>query len=143
MAEQDWRYKVWKTVQRMESLHKLLVVLNLLVFIRRGKFRSVGERVIGMRVIPQDPSLTRALNFDYMNQVLAWQTLQEVLTSLRPIVVKNVSRARARFLSIISTARQGDGVEEDGGRGSERRWACNLCGSEPANRWEVGSKEEA
>ena len=39
-----------------------------------------------MRLVPLDPSLVRGLNFDYMNQVLAWQTLQDVLSTLRPMV---------------------------------------------------------
>jgi len=49
----------------------------------------VGERFIQMHLEPLDPTLSRGLNFDYMNQVLAWQTLQHVVASLRPIVAYN------------------------------------------------------
>jgi len=55
-----------------------------------GRYRRVGERFIQMHLEPLDPTLSRGLNFDYMNQVLAWQTLQHVLASLRPIVAYNV-----------------------------------------------------
>ena len=43
-----------------------------------------------MLLVPLDPTLSRGLNFDYMNQVLAWQTLQELLSTLRPLVAANV-----------------------------------------------------
>lgn len=74
-----------------------------------------------MRLVALDPTLTRGLNFDYMNQVLAWQTLQDVLTTLRPIVAANApfvtsllahGRARAagtcRWLSSLFASTSGE-----------------------------------
>jgi hypothetical protein len=71
---------------------------------------------MGMQLVPLDPTLSRGLNFDYMNQVLAWQTLQELLTTLRPIVgayahvphaVWHVSRSTLFYVcSSLSRCRQ-------------------------------------
>jgi hypothetical protein len=54
-----------------------------------GRYRGLGERLIGMQLVAHDGTLVRGLNFDYMNQVLAWQTLQDVLSTLRPMVAAN------------------------------------------------------
>jgi hypothetical protein len=56
-----------------------------------------------MLLVPLDPTLSRGLNFDYMNQVLAWQTLQELLTTLRPLVAANVHVPSAVWHACRST----------------------------------------
>ena len=70
---------------------------------RFDRFRALGERLVGMLLVPLDPTLSRGLNFDYMNQVLAWQTLQELLTSLRPLVAANVHMPSAVWHACRST----------------------------------------
>ena len=55
-----------------------------------------------MQLVPLDPTLSRGLNFDYTNQVLAWQTLQDVLSTLRPIVGANAPAFAAAAASIHS-----------------------------------------
>ena len=63
----------------------------------------IGERLVGMLLVPLDPTLSRGLNFDYMNQVLACQTLQEILTTLRPLVAANVHVPSAVWHACRST----------------------------------------
>jgi hypothetical protein len=46
---------------------------------------------MGMELVPLDATVTRGLNLDYMNLVLAFQTIEEVLTSVRPMLAYNAA----------------------------------------------------
>jgi hypothetical protein len=46
---------------------------------------------MGMDLVPLDATVTRGLNLDYMNLVLAFQTIEEVLTSVRPMLAYNAA----------------------------------------------------
>jgi hypothetical protein len=45
-----------------------MLQVNLLLFLRFGGFRTIGERLLRIGLEPQDPTLLRTLNFEYTNQ---------------------------------------------------------------------------
>jgi len=98
----DVRRRVWKAVQWLETVHRCATTLNLLLFLRFGRYRSVGERVLRLRLLPKEPTLSRSLNFDYMNQVLLWNSFQELFETLRPLLVANAHRFTRLLLALPS-----------------------------------------
>lgn len=121
-----------------------------------GRYRGLGERLIGMQLVAHDGTLIRGLNFDYMNQVLAWQTLQDVLSTLRPMVAANapavaslVAHGRAAVLETwrsLAASLRGATTDDEAQAPGPRAGAydeqplqgqgqqnCGLCGAAPIN----------
>ena len=42
---------IWTTMRRLETLFRLAWLINLLVFLRHGKYASVVDRLVGMRMV--------------------------------------------------------------------------------------------
>lgn len=75
----------------------MLSFANLLAFLKQGRYRSLWERALRMRLVLERPELVRLLNFEHMNRELVWHELSEALMFLVPLVDFSAARrARAR-----------------------------------------------
>ena len=57
----------------MNMVINILEFLNYAVFILHGRYRSLLQRVLGIRMEFKDPDNKRILNFSLMNRVLVWK----------------------------------------------------------------------
>jgi peroxin-2 len=58
--------------------------VNYAVFILRGEFRTLTQRVLGMAMRFIDPENKRILNFSLMNRMLVWQVYELFLKTVLP-----------------------------------------------------------
>lgn len=58
--------------------------INYAVFILRGKYRTLTQRLLGIRMKFVDPTNKRVLNFSLMNRMLVWQIYELFLKTVLP-----------------------------------------------------------
>lgn len=69
---ESWQRRAWKTLTNIETTYKFLTVLNFLVFLVDGKYRSLIDRLLGLRLVYIHPNTARAVSFEWMNRQLVW-----------------------------------------------------------------------
>ncbi|KAJ3362562.1 peroxisome assembly protein (Peroxin-2) [Kappamyces sp. JEL0680] len=61
-------FKVWKWVQKIELVWKTLSWVNFLVFLSRGKYRNLQERIFGFQLVHERRDMSRLISFEFMNR---------------------------------------------------------------------------
>ena len=139
--------RVWRGMKTAEMVYRAASLLNFLVFIKTGRYRSILERVLGARLVYAKPSAARAISYEYLNRQLVWAEVSEVLLFMLPLVnVAAVKRAVASVLPRLpafpfspeSNRSSAGGNQQDrgGGRnltigGGARKIVeeCGICGT--------------
>ncbi|KOS18985.1 Peroxisomal biogenesis factor 2 [Escovopsis weberi] len=124
LAEQN---EGWDPSPRIQSLsritaslttvHSTAACLSFLVFLFRGRYRTILDRLLRMRLAPPTSQLSREVSFEYLNRQLVWHAFTEFLLFVLPLIGINrwrrwLSRAWRKACDIVSTttaAADGDG----------------------------------
>eukprot|EP00743_Colponemidia_sp_Colp-15_P007266 GILK01007847.1.p1 GENE.GILK01007847.1~~GILK01007847.1.p1 ORF type:complete len:354 (+),score=46.55 GILK01007847.1:94-1062(+) len=120
--ETDTRRKVWVWVQRIETVFKTVALINFLSFLLDGKYRSIVDRLLGMRLVYNKPSMTRRISFEYMNRMMVWHGFAELLLFLVPLV--DLDRIKSRLTSWLTPNRAKTQSMSD---------MCMICSAQPIN----------
>lgn len=75
-----------RIVHLLEISYRLICVLNFFVFLYDGRYRSVVDRMLGMRVVYARPFMTRNISFDFLSRELVWSGFLELLLFLVQVV---------------------------------------------------------
>ena len=58
-----------------ENVYSASSLVNLMMFLRFGQYRSLPERLLGARLVYTEPNMSRIVSFEYLNRQLVWQEL--------------------------------------------------------------------
>ncbi|KAK0630008.1 Pex12 amino terminal region-domain-containing protein, partial [Bombardia bombarda] len=106
-------------VQRLSRLsstistaHAAAGFLSFLVFLLHGRYRTLLDRILRMRLAPPTSQVSREVSFEYLNRQLVWHAFTEFLLFVLPLVGINrwrrwLSRTWRKTKQIMST----DGAE--------------------------------
>ncbi|XP_078431829.1 pex2/Pex12 N-terminal domain-containing protein / zinc finger (C3HC4-type RING finger) family protein isoform X2 [Wolffia australiana] len=112
--------RVWLLTQRVEGFYRAAALVNLLVFLFTGRYRSIIERVLRARLVYGSPHMNRAVSFEYMNRQLVWNEFSEMLLLLLPLLnSSSVKRLLLPFAKDKSSSSSGDDI------------ACPICQLNP------------
>ncbi|KAF1942395.1 peroxisomal biogenesis factor 2 [Clathrospora elynae] len=78
------------------SAHDVFGLASFLVFLVDGRYRTITDRLLRLRLTPTSHSISREVSFEYLNRQLVWHAFTEFLLFLLPLV--GISRWR-RILS--------------------------------------------
>jgi len=84
--ESDWHRRVYVLFRRLEHMYQACNILNFLCFLRWGRYRTLLERVLLLRLVYVRSRVARQVSFEFMNQQLAWQSLSEFMLFLLPLI---------------------------------------------------------
>ncbi|KAK4627231.1 Peroxisomal biogenesis factor 2 [Fulvia fulva] len=70
--------------------------LSFLVFLYNGRYRTLTDRILRLRLVPSSNQTSREVSFEFLNRQLVWHAFTEFLLFLLPLV--GISRWR-RWLS--------------------------------------------
>jgi peroxin-2 len=91
------------TVQRLSRLtswasttHSIAAFASFLVFLVNGRYRTLTDRLLRLRLTSPTSQVSREVSFEYLNRQLVWHAFTEFLLFLLPLV--GISRWR-RWLS--------------------------------------------
>ncbi|CAM0137000.1 peroxisome assembly protein (Peroxin-2) [Umbelopsis sp. WA50703] len=86
LDENDYRKKIYEFLQRTEKYWQALSLVNFLVFLYNGKFRTLIDRILSMRLVYAKKSLNRQVSFEFLNRQLVWHAFTEFLLFLMPLI---------------------------------------------------------
>jgi peroxin-2 len=114
------------------TVHSTAAFASFLVFLVNGRYRTLLDRILRLRLAPPTSQVSREVSFEYLNRQLVWHAFTEFLLFVLPLV--GISRWR-RWLARLwkktkSVVRSGGEGEEDAKSGEfsflpER--TCAIC----------------
>lgn len=72
LDESDVRNKVYRVLQTGEKYWKAFSLINFLVFLWNGKYRTLIDRVLAMRLVYSKKSMNRQVSFEFLNRQMVW-----------------------------------------------------------------------
>ncbi|CBF74795.1 hypothetical protein AN4056.2 [Aspergillus nidulans FGSC A4] len=118
----------------LSTTHSIAAFFSFLIFLVDGRYRTLIDRLLRMRLTPPSAQASREVSFEYLNRQLVWHAFTEFLLFLLPLVGISrwrrwVSRAWRKAMSAIrSTSVDEDEVSEKQGELAflpER--SCAIC----------------
>ncbi|KAI1109386.1 Pex12 amino terminal region-domain-containing protein [Nemania sp. NC0429] len=91
-----WVRRLSGLTTRITTLHSMAAFVSFLVFLLQGRYRTILDRVLRMRLAPPTSQVTREVSFEYLNRQLVWHAFTEFLLFVLPLV--GINRWR-RWLS--------------------------------------------
>lgn len=74
------------------TVHSTLAFASFLVFLINGRYRTMLDRVLRLRLAPPTSQVSREISFEYLNRQLVWHAFTEFLLFVLPLV--GISRWR-------------------------------------------------
>lgn len=108
----------WMT-DMVSSAHSIAAFISFLVFLVNGRYRTLIDRILRIRLTPPTSQASREVSFEYLNRQLVWHAFTEFLLFLLPLV--GISRWR-RWLS--------------------RAWRKTVSALKPSDEDEVDARAE-
>lgn len=115
------------------SVHSVAAFASFLIFLVNGRYRTLVDRILRIRLTPPSAQASREVSFEYLNRQLVWHAFTEFLLFLLPLVGISrwrrwVSRAWRKTVNALKSS--GEEEESTGKQGElahlpER--TCAIC----------------
>lgn len=124
--------KLANLTDKLTSIHAAAALVSFLVFLRHGRYRTILDRLLRMRLAPATDQVNRIVSLEYLNRQLVWHAFTEFLLFLLPLVGINrwrrwLSRTWRKTKDLVSTS----GTEDDGEKKGEYAFlperTCAIC----------------
>ncbi|KAF2119534.1 peroxisomal biogenesis factor 2 [Lophiotrema nucula] len=122
------------------SVHDVASLTSFMIFLVNGRYRTLADRILRLRLTPTSHSASREVSFEYLNRQLVWHAFTEFLLFLLPLV--GISRWRrilsrtwrklkAGTLSLLGRSPSKDGDDEENAKAGELGFlperTCAIC----------------
>lgn len=127
-----------RLLSRISSListtHSAAAFASFLIFLVNGRYRTLLDRILRLRLAPPSSQVSREVSFEYLNRQLVWHAFTEFLLFLLPLVGISrwrrwLARAWRKTKSVIK--RQETGDDEGSKNGRELAFlperTCAIC----------------
>lgn len=124
--------KLTKLSSAISNIHSTAALVSFLVFLVNGRYRTLLDRILRLRLAPPTSQVSREVSFEYLNRQLVWHAFTEFLLFVLPLV--GISRWR-RWLSRAwrktKSIMQSGSAEEDETKSGELSFlperTCAIC----------------
>ncbi|KAG2349044.1 hypothetical protein BDR05DRAFT_956420 [Suillus weaverae] len=101
----DTRRRAWAALTSLETAHSAFSLLNFVAFLWNGRYRTIVDRFLVMRLEPSQALLKRDVSYEFMNRQMVWHAFTEFLLFLLPLInPRSVARRlTSTFSSIFPT----------------------------------------
>lgn len=106
--------KLTRLTSVAENVHAAAAFMSFLVFLLHGRYRTLLDRILRMRLAPPTSQVSREVSFEYLNRQLVWHAFTEFLLFVLPLIGINKWR---RWLN--RTWKKTRGAITSGGAGDE------------------------
>ena len=117
----------------VSTTHSIAAFVSFLVFLVNGRYRTLVDRILRMRLTPPSSQASREVSFEYLNRQLVWHAFTEFLLFLLPLVGigrwrRWVSRAwRKATAALKSGGEEDEQVEKQGELAFLPERTCAIC----------------
>ena len=119
------------------DLLKLAELLNFVIFLTDGKFRSLSHRLLSIACTHSSAAaLFSPVNYDFMSREMLWYTFAEFLSFLLPLV--NPVKVKNFVSRLIGQKSPGISLISPGIRCKSDLLTCAVCLQSPVNAREIG-----
>lgn len=70
----------------LSTMHSAAAGLSFLVFLLNGRYRTLLDRLLRMRLAPPTSQVSREVSFEYLNRQLVWHAFTEFLLFVLPLI---------------------------------------------------------
>lgn len=70
----------------LSTTHSIAAFVSFLVFLVNGRYRTLTDRVLRLRLTSPSSQVSREISFEYLNRQLVWHAFTEFLLFLLPLV---------------------------------------------------------
>eukprot|EP01065_Artemidia_motanka_P006812 TRINITY_DN13320_c0_g1_i1.p1 TRINITY_DN13320_c0_g1~~TRINITY_DN13320_c0_g1_i1.p1 ORF type:complete len:352 (+),score=85.18 TRINITY_DN13320_c0_g1_i1:131-1186(+) len=81
-----WKRRLHAYLQPLENYFHIVSLVNLLVFLFEGKYRSLTDRVLQLRLVNFKSKVQKVWSFEFMDRQLGWKHFSEFLTFAWPFI---------------------------------------------------------
>ncbi|ORX60839.1 hypothetical protein BCR36DRAFT_401152 [Piromyces finnis] len=92
--------KFWKLLQSFEKMYQLSSLINFYAFLYNGKYTSVVDRLLKIRLVYDNENLNRIISNDYLSFQLAWSVLTNFLLFILPFI--NIKGMKNYFKGLLN-----------------------------------------
>ncbi|KAL0465416.1 Pex12 amino terminal region domain-containing protein [Neurospora intermedia] len=122
-----------RLTESIGTFHAFASFASFLVFLLHGRYRTILDRLLRMRLAPPTSQVSREVSFEYLNRQLVWHAFTEFLLFVLPLVGINrwrrwLARTWRRTKSMLTTSSTNDPTQNKGGEFAflpER--TCAIC----------------
>ncbi|GAB7363259.1 hypothetical protein MBLNU230_g3541t1 [Neophaeotheca triangularis] len=69
-----------------DTTHNIAAFTSFLIFLYNGRYRTLTDRILRLRLVPSSNQTNREVSFEYLNRQLVWHAFTEFLLFLLPLV---------------------------------------------------------
>ncbi|GJJ73367.1 peroxin-2 [Entomortierella parvispora] len=102
LPEDNIKRKAWNILQKGGSVFRIVSLINFLAFLYAGKYRTILERVLSMRLVYAERNSNRQASFEFLNRQMVWHAFTEFLMFLMPLI--NVSKLKRNVKRMLLPA---------------------------------------
>ncbi|KAI2788811.1 Peroxisomal biogenesis factor 2 [Penicillium oxalicum] len=115
------------------TTHSVAALVSFLIFLVNGRYRTLVDRILRIRLTPPSAQASREVSFEYLNRQLVWHAFTEFLLFLLPLVgisrwKRWISRAWRKTIKALKSSGDDEEATNDQGELSflpER--TCAIC----------------
>lgn len=131
--EPDPRVKRLKRLTSVaENVHTGAAFVSFLVFLLHGRYRTLLDRILRMRLAPPTSQVSREVSFEYLNRQLVWHAFTEFLLFVLPLIGINkwrrwLARTWKKTKKAISSSDDAEVDEKTGEYAFLPERTCAIC----------------
>lgn len=131
--EPDQRVKKLKKITSVaETVHAGAAFVSFLVFLLHGRYRTVLDRILRMRLAPPTSQVSREVSFEYLNRQLVWHAFTEFLLFVLPLIGINkwrrwLTRTWRKTKKAIASGTEDEAEEKKGEYAFLPERTCAIC----------------
>ncbi|RDW76006.1 hypothetical protein BP5796_06827 [Coleophoma crateriformis] len=139
LVDNDNGYNETPAIRRLSKLsdavstvHSTAAFASFLVFLFNGRYRTLIDRILRLRLAPPTSQVSREVSFEYLNRQLVWHAFTEFLLFVLPLVGISrwrrwLARAWKKTKSMIRNTDDIDSVEKAGEYAFLPERTCAIC----------------
>lgn len=102
----------------LSTIHSATALASFLVFLVNGKYRTILDRILRLRLVSTAATTSREVSFEYLNRQLVWHAFTEFLLFLLPLVGisrwrRLLNRTWRRIVTFFTRRKRSTGETDD------------------------------
>ncbi|KAI0976587.1 Pex12 amino terminal region-domain-containing protein [Xylaria arbuscula] len=127
-----WVKRLSGLTSRITTVHSAAAFVSFLVFLLHGRYRTILDRALRMRLAPPTSQVSREVSFEYLNRQLVWHAFTEFLLFVLPLVGINrwrrwLSRTWKKTKELIKAGPEEDAEAKKGEFAFLPERTCAIC----------------